>query len=60
MEILAALGMYKEGTLEQPGIHITLQYDPGTVVAITGRGTSPLSKMQWGSGMYRLSVRKKI
>jgi len=36
VDILVALGMYQEGTLELPGIHVKMLYDLGTVVAIAG------------------------
>jgi hypothetical protein len=36
-DILVALGEYENGRIEFPGLGMRLKYDPGTVVAFTGR-----------------------
>jgi len=36
-DILVAVGKYKHGRMELPGLGMRLQYDPGTVVALAGR-----------------------
>ena len=37
MDILVALGEYENGRIEFPGLGSRLKYDPGTIVAFTGR-----------------------
>jgi len=37
LDILVALGEYENGRIEFPGLGMRLKYDPGTVVAFTGR-----------------------
>ena len=36
-DILVALGEYENGRIEFPGLGMRLKYDPGTIVAFTGR-----------------------
>jgi len=36
-DILLALGVYENGRIEFPGLGMRFKYDPGTVVAFTGR-----------------------
>lgn len=36
-DILVAVGNYENGRLELPGLGMRFKYDPGTVVALTGR-----------------------
>jgi len=36
-DILVALGKYKNGRMELPGLGMRFMYDPGTVVALVGR-----------------------
>ena len=37
LDILVALGEYENGRIEFPGLGMRFKYDPGTVVAFTGR-----------------------
>jgi hypothetical protein len=37
LDLLIAVGEYKHGRFELPGIGLTLKYDPGTAVAFSGK-----------------------
>jgi hypothetical protein len=37
LDIMVALGEYENGRIEFPGLGMRFKYDPGTVVAFTGR-----------------------
>jgi len=60
MDILVALGMYQEGTLELPGINVQLQYDPGTVVGIAGRVIAHSAKCNGDRACIAYYMREKV